>query len=391
MINKEPRFLVAAILFVVAVATLTPCPNACTCRFKATTCRNASLTSIPRDISKETRTFSVAYNSIATLQKKDLTDLQKLKIISINDNVIETVDPEVFHPLKKLRYLYLNNNHITSLHTQTFRWAKALKYLFLQNNRIHYMDPSLLKHVMKLKVLDISRNYLKTLEPNTFKTNRVLSWVNIRNNLRIDIMDWEPILKYSFNFSDIPTCEGKKYALNMYKGAYKHKRGNEESPHISIHVNKHNETLVGDKGSITKYLFMKPQNASFKEYDTFIRTVGYDEYYTVIVRGNYYTSFLTDYPIFCYCTRQFIWLWCREIEEKCSNNTSVVVMITATKCSSQVTSKLLPPISVLPTSEISKVSKDFDNVNSKGGSNTNRVNHIKYSWIGAGILIIMII
>lgn len=382
--------MVAAILFIVGVATLTPCPNACTCRFKATTCRNASLTSIPRDISKDTRNFSVAYNSIATLQKTDLTDLQKLKIISINDNVIETVDPEVFRPLKTLRYLYLNNNHITSLHYQTFRWAKALKYLFLQNNRIYYMDPHLFKHVIKLKVLDISRNYLKTLEPNTFKTNRVLSWVNIRNNARIDAMDWEPILKYSFNFSDIQTCEGKKYALNTYKGAYNHKRGNEESPQISNHLNKHNETLVGDKGLMT-YLFMKPNSASFEEYDTFVRTVGYDEYYTVIVRGNYYTSFLTDYPIFCYCTGQFIWFRCREIEGKCSNNTSVVVMITTTKCSSQVSSKLLPPISVLPTSEISGVSKDFDNANRKGRSNTNRVNPIKYSWIGAGILIIMII
>jgi len=383
--------LVAAILFIVGVATLTPCPNACTCRFKATTCSNASLTSIPRDISKDTTNFSVAYNSIATLQKTDLTDLQNLTIIFINDNVIETVDSEVFHPLKKLRFLYLNNNHITSLHYETFRWVKSLRYLFLQNNRILYMDPRLFKHVIKLKVLDISRNHLKRLEAKIFETNRVLSWVNVRNNVHIDVMDWEPILKYSFNFSDIPICEGKKYALNTYKGAYKHKRGNEESPHISNHLNKHNEILVEDEGLITKYSFMKPKNASFEEYDTFIRTVGYDEYYTVIDRGNYRTSFLTDYPIFCYCTGQFIWFRCREIEAKCSSNTSAVVMITAAKCSSQVSSKLVRPKTVLPTSEISGVSKDFDNVNRKGRSNTNRVNPIKYSWIGAGILIIMII
>jgi hypothetical protein len=244
---------------------------------------------------------------------------------------------------------------------------------------------------MKLKVLDISRNYLKTIEPNTFESNRVLSWVNIRNNVHIDIMDWKPLLRHSFNFSDIQICEEKKYALNTYNGAYKHKRGSEESPHISNHLNKHNEILVGDKGLITKYLFMKPENASFEEYDTFIRTLGYDEYYTVIAGGNYFTSFLTDYPIFCYCRGQFIWFWCHEIEAKCSNNTSVVVMITAAKCSSQVSSKLLPPISVLPTSEISRVSKDFDNVNRKERSNTNRVSPIKYSWIGVGILIIMVI
>ena len=382
--------MVAAIFFIVGVATLTPCPNACTCRFKATTCRNASLTSIPHNVSKDTTNFSVAYNSIATLQKTDLMELQKLKIISINDNVIETVEPEVFHSLKKLRFMYLNNNQITSLHYLTFRWVQALRYLFLQNNRIFYMDPRLFKHVMELKVLDISRNYLKILEPNTFKSNRVLSWVNIRNNVQIEVMDWEPILKHSFNFLDIQICEGKKYALNTYKGAYKHKRRNEESPHISNHLNKHNEILVEDKGLITKYSFMRPKNASFEEYDTFIRTVGYDEYYTVISRGNYYTSFLTDYPIFCYCAGQFIWFWCREIEAKCSNNTSVVVMINAVKCSSQVSNKLLPPITVLPTSEISRVSEDFDNVNRKERSNTNRVNPIKYSWIGVGILIIMV-
>jgi len=383
--------LVAAILFIVGVATLNPCPNACTCSVKATTCRNASLTSIPRDINKDITIFSVAYNNIATLQKTDLMGLEKLKIISINDNVIETVDPEVFHPLRQLRRMYLNNNHITSLHNQTFRWVKALRYLFLQNNKICYMDPLLFKHVMKLKVLDISRNYLKTLEPDTFKSNIVLSWVNIRNNVHIDVMDWEPILESSFNFSDIQICEEKKYDLNTYRGALKHRRGNEESPQISNNLNKHNKILAGDKGLITKYMFMKPKNASFEEYDIFVRTVGYDEYYTVIARGNYSTSFLTDYPIFCYCTGEFIWFWCHEIEAKCSNDTSVVVMITAAKCSSQVSSELLPPISVLPTSEISRVSKDFDNVNRKESSNSNRVNPIKYTWIGAGILIIMVI
>jgi hypothetical protein len=65
-------------------------------------------------------------------------------------------------------------------------------------------------------------------------------------------------------------------------------------------------------------------------------------------------------------------------------------MITAAKCRSQVSRKLFPPISVLPTSEISRISKDFDNVNGKARSNTNRVNPIKYSWIGAGVLIIMV-
>jgi hypothetical protein len=204
-------------------------------------------------------------------------------------------------------------------------------------------------------------------------------------------MDWRPILKYSFNFPDIQICEAKKYAFNTYKGAYKHKRPSEESPHISNHLNKHNEILVRDKDLITKYLFMKPKNASFEEYDAFIRTIGYDEYNTVIARGNYYTSLLTDYPIFCYCTGQFFWFWCHEIEAKCSNNISVVVMLTAAKCRSQVSSILLPPISELPTSAISNVSKDFGNVNGKEKNNTNRVNSIKYSWIVAGILIIMVI
>jgi hypothetical protein len=244
---------------------------------------------------------------------------------------------------------------------------------------------------MKLKVLDISRNYLTILDPNTFQSNRVLLWVNIRNNLHIDIMDWQPVLKHSFSFSDIQICEENKYAFYTDKGAYRHKRRNEESPHISNHLNKHNEKLVGDKDLITKYWFTKPTNASFEEYDAFIRTVGYDEYNTAIARGNYYTLLLTDYPIFCYCREQFFWFWCHEIEAKCSNNTSVVVMLTAAKCRSQVSSKLFPPISELPTSVISKVSKESDNVNRKERSNTNRANTIKYSWIIAGILIIVVI
>ena len=391
MIKKEPTVLVAAILLIVGATTLTPCPSACTCRLKTTTCRNVALTSIPSDINKDTRNLSVSFNSISTLHNTDLTGLLELTIISINDNVIDTIEPEIFHPLKKLRRIYLNNNYITILHNRTFRGLKALSYLFLQNNRIYYMDPLLFKHVTKLKVLDISRNYLRTLAPNIFQSNHVLSWVNIRNNIHINVTYWQPILKHSFNFSDIQSCEEKKYVLNTYKGAYKRKRCNGGSQHIRNHLNKCNEILVRDKDLITKYLFMKPKNASFEKYDTFITTIGYDEYSTVIDGGNFYTLFLTDYPIFCYCTGQFLWFWCQEIEAKCSNNTSVVQMITAVKCSSQVSSKLLPPISAMPNSTISRNSKDFGNVNRKEGSNTNRVNPIKYSWIGAGILIIMVI
>lgn len=391
MIKKGPRVLVAAILFVLGVATLTPCPDVCTCRFKATTCRNAHLTSTPRDISKDTTNLNVSHNSIATLNKTDLIGLLNLTIISMNDNVIETIDPETFHPLKKLRRLYLNNNHITQLHYQTFRWAKTLRYLFLQNNRIGYMDPGLFDHVMKLKVLDISRNYLKTLEPRTFQNNRALSLINIRNNLCIDVIDWKPILNHSFNFLDIQFCEEKNYVFNIYKDASKHQRGNEGSPHISDNLNKDNRTLVSDKDLITRYLFIKPNNASFEEYDTFIRTVGYDEYSTIIARENYYTTLLTDYPIFCYCKGQFLWFWCHEIEAKCSNNSSVLIMITASKCSSEVSSKSsLPPISEVPDSEITRYVKTFGIINRNGGTTINTVKSIIYTWIGVGILIIWI-
>jgi hypothetical protein len=245
---------------------------------------------------------------------------------------------------------------------------------------------------MKLEVLDISRNYLMTLEPHTFQNNRVLSWINVRNNLHIDVMDWKPILNNSFNFLDIQFCEEKNYVFNIYKGAPRHRGDKDESSNTNNHLNKHNDRPVSNKDLITKYLFIKPKNASFEEYDTFIRTVGYDEYNTIIARENYYTAFLTDYPIFCYCKRQFLWFWCHEIVAKCSNNTSVLIMITVSKCISQVSSKLLPPTSAVPAPELSRDSEDFGNVNKTVGSNTNTVHStIFYTCIGVAILVIIII
>lgn len=385
MIKRESTAVVAAILFILGVSTLTPCPNACTCRFNAVTCKNASLTSIPSDISKDTTHLSVCYNSITSLYKTDLTGLLKLTVISMNDNAIETIDPEAFHELKKLRRLYLNNNRITRLHYQTFRWAKSLRYLFLQNNRIHYIDPGLFTFVMKLKVLDISRNYLKTLEENTFQNNRMLSWVNVRNNIHIDAVNWKTVLKHSFDFSDIQFCEENDNVLNIKMGASKHKEDNEESTHKNYSLNKHKQTLETDGNLITRYLFIKPKHASFDEYDTFVRTVGYDEYSTVIIRGNYTTTFLTDYPIFCYCKGQILWFWCHEIEAKCSNNTSVLVMSTVLQCNSHVSTEILSPIA-LPDSGTSRLSEDFANVDKTGGSNTNTVNLVICAWIAAGLI-----
>jgi hypothetical protein len=273
--------------------------------------------------------------------------------------------------------------------------------LFLENNKINYIDPRLFKYVIKLEVLDISRNSIKKLEPNTFQYNRLLSWVNIRHNPYIETLDWKPLFEQSFNFLNIQFCEEQNNSLNVYKGAPEREGNLEESPCMKPQLNKQlykgNDKLVKDENLVMKYSFIRPETLSFHEYDTFIRTIGYDEYNTVISRESYYITVLTDYPIFCYCKNQSLWFWCYKLKADCSSNMSMLVMFTVSKCSSHGANKLLLPASILPTSTTSRGdSKSRKNevfpYPGKSGENNNNTEHIIiYGTIAIGIIIIIVI
>jgi hypothetical protein len=385
------------ILSILQVATVTACPGECTCSFKETTCKNTTFTSIPSGISRDTTVISFSYNSIPALRGRELANLDKLTDIFMNDNNIETIEAEFFRRLKNLRRLQLNNNRIASLHYQTFLGAKSLRYLFLENNKIDCIDVRLFQYVKKLKVLDISRNRLKKLEPNTFQYNRLLSWVNIRHNQYIDTIGWKTIFKYSLNFSDIQFCYDKISFYETYIRPSKHESNNKYYSGINSQLNRKNDKFeTGDK-LIIKYSFVKSENLSFEEYDAFIRTVGYDEYTTIITRENYYVTILTDYPIFCYCESHSVWFWCHELEANCSNNTSILITFTVSKCSSENPKNSRLPISVLPNSTVTKgnsgseTNEDFTHSGKTSNNSNSTQKFVIYASISIGIVLIMII
>jgi hypothetical protein len=246
-------------------------------------------------------------------------------------------------------------------------------------------------------VLDISRNRLKKLEPNTFQYNSLLSWVNFRHNQHIDTIGWKTIFKYSLNFSDIQFCDHKISFYDTYKRLTKHESNNEDYISTNSQLNRDNYKFETGEKLVIKYSFLKSENLSFEEYDAFIRTVGYDEYNTIINRENYYVTVLTDYPIVCYCESHSVWFWCHELEANCSNNTSILITFTVSKCSSESPKNLRLPISEQPTSTVtrrdseSETNEDFSHSGKTSNNSNSTENVLIYASISFGIIIIMII
>lgn len=390
-----PWFIV--VLSILQVATVTACPGECTCSFKETTCKNTTLTSIPSGISRDTTVISISYNSIPALRGREIANLDKLTDIFMNDNNIETIEPEFFQTLKKLRRVHLNNNRIVSLHFQTFLGAKSLRYLFLENNKISYIDVRLFQYIKKLKVLDVSRNHLTKLGPNIFQYNHLLSWVNFRHNQYIDTIDWKTVFKYSLNFSDIQFCDDNISFYETYTRLSKHKSNNEVYSGTNSQLIREDDKLEKGGKLVIKYSFVKSENLSFEEYDAFIRTIGYDEYITTITRENYYVTVLTDYPIFCYCKSYSVWFWCHELEAKCSNNTSILITFTVSKCSSENLRNSSLPMSTLPNSTVTKgdseseTTEDFSHAGKTNNNSHSREKFFTYASISCAVILIMII
>jgi hypothetical protein len=172
---------IAALLILRSVTVSLECPDFCECQSGALKCQNASLTSVPSDLSGEIVSIDLSFNSISILDKDFFVNVPRLDTVVISDNNIKSVDPEVFLGLQDLKHLDMHNNNIDYIHQYTFRNNPSLSVLDLSYNELKK-----LRHVFdstqELKILNVSSNMLTSEELKFFLPIASLQILDLSNN-----------------------------------------------------------------------------------------------------------------------------------------------------------------------------------------------------------------
>jgi hypothetical protein len=200
---------IAAFLILHSVTVSMECPGFCECQSGALKCQNASLTSVPSDLSGEIVSIDLSFNSISILVKDSFVNMPRLDTVVVSDNSITSVYPEVFLILQDLRHLDMHNNNIDYIHPNTFRnnpslsvldlsynklarlqhvfnSTQELRILNLSSNVLTYEDLTFLLPITSLQILDLSKNTIETISEEIFEGMMDLKHLNVSGNPRLD-------------------------------------------------------------------------------------------------------------------------------------------------------------------------------------------------------------
>lgn len=105
-------------------------------------------------------------NSITTVPRSALQNLQSLKSLYLQSNYILDIGLLSFPNISNLQFLNLSSNDILTVHDGAFSPLQQLKTLILSNNKIHALSPGFLDGVANIEYLDLSQNLLEELSIN---------------------------------------------------------------------------------------------------------------------------------------------------------------------------------------------------------------------------------
>ncbi|KAJ8336562.1 hypothetical protein SKAU_G00377820 [Synaphobranchus kaupii] len=182
------------------------CPSGCRCYSLTVECGSIGLREIPAGIPPLIQTFFLQDNSVGQIRLQDLSRLDRLHYLYLQNNSISALEPgafrsqgrllelalngnrihlltaEIFQGLEHLRILYLAGNQITRLQDHTFRSLQRLQELHLQENSVEALGEQALEGLSSLALLDLSRNNLRTLRQASLRPLVSLQVLRLTDN-----------------------------------------------------------------------------------------------------------------------------------------------------------------------------------------------------------------
>ncbi|XP_040908697.1 leucine-rich repeat and immunoglobulin-like domain-containing nogo receptor-interacting protein 1 [Toxotes jaculatrix] len=114
------------------------CPQSCRCNTELleVNCSYGQLSTVPDDLSQDTKVLNLTHNNIKTLVHQQFQTLTQLLDLDLSDNLLAVVELETFLGLQSLLTLRLARNHLKIIPVGTFAGLPNLQLLDISSNEI---------------------------------------------------------------------------------------------------------------------------------------------------------------------------------------------------------------------------------------------------------------
>ncbi|XP_053107556.1 chondroadherin-like [Hemicordylus capensis] len=161
------------------------CPSHCTCSFSEqfVHCANASLSSLPTNISSTTVELDLQFNQFDRLLAASFPDLPELSTLYLGSSHVHWIEPGAFQGVRNLYHLHLDNCLLEEISEGVFENLTSLVFLHLQHNRIACLSPGVFSSLKRLSFLDLSYNLLTELSDQSLRGLQQLRQLYLSANL----------------------------------------------------------------------------------------------------------------------------------------------------------------------------------------------------------------
>ncbi|XP_068104435.1 biglycan [Hyperolius riggenbachi] len=134
------------------------CPFGCQCHLRVVQCSDLRLTSVPKNIPKDTTLLDLQNNLIKEITKDDFKGLSNLYALVLVNNKISKIHEKAFEPCQRLHKLYISKN---SLEEVPKSLPKALVELRIHENKIKKIPKDVFNGLKNVNCIEMGGNPLE--------------------------------------------------------------------------------------------------------------------------------------------------------------------------------------------------------------------------------------
>lgn len=134
------------------------CPFGCQCHLRVVQCSDLGLTSVPKNIPKDTTLLDLQNNKILEIKKDDFKGLTSLYALVLVNNKISKINEKAFEPLQKMQKLYISKNSLEEIPKSL---PKSLVELRIHENKIKKIPKDVFNGLKNMNCIELGGNPLE--------------------------------------------------------------------------------------------------------------------------------------------------------------------------------------------------------------------------------------
>ncbi|XP_018425443.1 PREDICTED: leucine-rich repeat-containing protein 32 isoform X2 [Nanorana parkeri] len=154
-------------------------------------CQNKYLHQVPMELQQGIRSLNLSRNNLRNITKHPLSFYSFLEILDLSSNEISFIEPDTFTNMVYLKEINLSDNNLdkfVDFKSPGIGLLPNVQMLDLSRNSLYkHMTGFFLQNAPHLRYLSLAGNSIMVISLETFSGTPLLSEVDIRNNIIMDI------------------------------------------------------------------------------------------------------------------------------------------------------------------------------------------------------------